>query len=276
MVQCTSASAPQQYSNGLTCQSTTSTSAQGFGVVKGTDCRFKCPDGRLLSLPEAVVSESKQQLNFEFCGVPLPTATPATKAGAAAPAPLVSPLNQTIEGCDMVAHVLNFAFVQPTPNLTGKQLTVDIQGQPMQCSIPSGMPGTYSCKLPPNVSFPAGIVVKINGQMVDEFPYGGIGCIYAYVTPTRIRPTVAPYSSPYPTLPPTLPPTPVPTRQPTQPPPTPQPTSQPTQPAPTQPAPTQPPPTTAPTDPPATQPAPTSAPATQPAPTSAAPPTPPA
>src|SRR5512140_4021535 len=80
LVQCAPSEATSRHANGLTCQSYTTSSTGGVGVTTGTDCRFKCPDGRLLSLPEAVVSQSKDELNFLFCGVPLPSPTPAANA----------------------------------------------------------------------------------------------------------------------------------------------------------------------------------------------------
>src|SRR5512140_2883778 len=86
------------------------------------------------------------------------------------------PLNEVVQSCNLATHVMVFAFAAPTPDLTGKTLTVDVQGQPSQCSSPSGMPGMLSCKIAPNTSFPAGIVVKVNGQVVQLFPFSGELC----------------------------------------------------------------------------------------------------
>jgi len=36
------------------------------------DCSFQCPDGRLLALPEALASKTRDALNFLFCGIPMP------------------------------------------------------------------------------------------------------------------------------------------------------------------------------------------------------------
>ncbi len=84
MVECTTTSdAPAKYQNGLTCQSYTNYFNQGLTVTKGSDCSFKCPDGRLLSLPDAVVSQSKDELNFLFCGAPMPTPSPQPGGPAA-------------------------------------------------------------------------------------------------------------------------------------------------------------------------------------------------
>src|SRR5512143_43490 len=150
MAHCTTKQAPSEHPNGLTCSSYSSSFIGGLEVQKGADCRFKCPDGRLLSLPEAVASQSKDELNFLFCGVPLPPSTPsAVSQGPATPIAIpsiVPPLNKGVTSCDLTKHILTFTFIQPMPDLKGKTVGIEIQGQPAQCSILPKYPGILSCK----------------------------------------------------------------------------------------------------------------------------------
>jgi hypothetical protein len=293
MVQCSGQSAPVHRANGLTCQSHSSSTDGGLNVTTETDCSFKCPDGRLLSLPAAVQSQTKDELNFEFCGVPFlagggadvaANQTPGT-AAPTAPATPIPLLNGQVDLCDPLRGIINFILAQPPQNLTGKKLVVEIQGQQTPCSIDPAFPGELSCKLPPHTTWPAGIIVRVNDQAVNLFPYTGANCelkagaravlteqAAGHASPTPIPSTpVAPTQIPPTHVPPTVqPPTQVP---PTQQPPT---SVPPTAIPPTSVPPTLPPPTQVqPTPIPPTQPAPTSAPApTQPAPAATQPPVP--
>jgi hypothetical protein len=173
-VRCSTANTPVQRANGLTCQ-------PGKGAGGGMDCSFKCPDGRLLSLPDAVVSQSKDQLNFLFCGVPLPAQNPAPSVQGSGPADTaptaaVPLLNQQVDICDPLKGIINFVLVQPPQDLTGKKLVVNIQGKDTPCSISSAYSGELSCKLPPNTSFPTSVVVRVDNQIVNIFPYSGGNC----------------------------------------------------------------------------------------------------
>jgi hypothetical protein len=173
-VRCSPTSAPVQRANGLTCQPTKN-------AAGAMDCSFKCPDGRLLSLPEAMASQSKDQLNFLFCGVPLPAPKSApgvqgSSPAATVPTAAVPLLNQQVDICDPLKGVINFVLAQPPQDLTGKKLVVDIQGQETPCSISSIYAGELSCKLPPNTSFPTSVIVRVDDQVVNIFPYSGGDC----------------------------------------------------------------------------------------------------
>ena len=186
MVQCTPATAPSREANGLVCRSS--------GGASETDCRFTCPDGRELSLPQAVSSQSKDELNFLFCGVPLPD--PAGGAqGLGSPfvatPTFAPPLSRYVESCDLNKHVIKFAFAQPAQELAGKTIGVEIQGQPVQCSVDRYYPGIYACNLAPHTSFPAGIVFRVNGQVVDLFAYTGGACLYGQGTKVPLFPVLA-------------------------------------------------------------------------------------
>lgn len=52
---------------------TSASSSSGLGNVP--EGRFKCPNGQVLSLPEAVSSQGKDDLNFMFYGTPRPSPT---------------------------------------------------------------------------------------------------------------------------------------------------------------------------------------------------------
>ncbi len=201
MVQCTASGTPSQRANGLVCQSYSTTSVGGMGVTKGADCRFKCPDGRLLSLPDAIASQTRDQLNFLFCGVPLPASNGIASANGGqpfVPTPTFAvPLSRYVDSCDLDKHVINFILAQPAASLTGKTIEVDIRNQPLPCSLLPWPPGVYSCKLPPHTSFPAGIEVRLNGQVVDLWAYSGGSCYYGQTprVPQPASPTQAPPQS---------------------------------------------------------------------------------
>jgi hypothetical protein len=278
MVQCSGQSAPIHRANGLTCQTHSSSSDGGLNVTTETDCSFKCPDGRLLSLPAAMQSQTKDELNFEFCGVPFPAdsggdvaanQTPGT-AQPTAPATPIPLLNEQVDLCDPLRGLINFILAQPPQNLTGKKLVVEIQGQQTPCSIDPAFPGELSCKLPPHTTWPAGIIVRVDDQAVNLFPYSGANCQLKAGARAVLTEQAAGHASPTPVPPTPIPPTQVPPTPilPTPVPPTQQPPTQqpPTQEPPTQVPPTSIPPTSAPTSAPApTNPAP--APTQQPLPT---------
>jgi hypothetical protein len=262
MVQCSGQSAPTHRPNGMTCQTHSNSTDGGLNVSTETDCNFKCPDGRLLSLPEAMASQTKDELNFEFCGVLLPVDSGAAdvaanqESGTVVPSPPATPvplLSQIVDLCDPLRGIINFVLAQPPQDLTGKKLVVQIQGQQTPCKLDPAFPGELSCKLPAHTTWPAGIIVRVNDQAVNLFPYTGANCEAkagpravltkpaGSVSPTPVPPTQQPTTQvPLTPVPPTqVLPTPVP---PTPVPPTLQPTSQP--PSTDTPAPTEAPPPT--------------------------------
>jgi hypothetical protein len=78
--------------------------------------------------------------------------------------------------CDMGANLINFRMVQPSPDLTGKTLTAQIDGMESQCYVNQTNATLLTCTLPTEVTFPLRVVVSLDGAVVNDFTYDGIGC----------------------------------------------------------------------------------------------------
>ena len=216
------------YSNGLTCQNYTDYQffvqrgeERNFIVQEeGANCSYTCPDGTVKesNIPgtiSSLYSSSKEELEVQLCGVasqatpeqPLATATVSpTLVSVLSPTPTSSPtrtvtatvtstsvplLTGLVSMCDLGNNLINFRIVQPPPNLTGKTLELEMDGQDSACYINSTNPSLLTCTIPIGVSFPASILVRLDGAVVNEFVYNGLGCsVFPTRTPTP-RPIIS-------------------------------------------------------------------------------------
>jgi hypothetical protein len=78
--------------------------------------------------------------------------------------------------CDLGGKLINFKLEEPAPDLDGTTLEVQIEGRESTCYINPTNPSLLTCRIPVGVSFPADIVVSLNGVIVNEFVYSGLGC----------------------------------------------------------------------------------------------------
>jgi hypothetical protein len=93
--------------------------------------------------------------------------------------------------CDLGSRLINFRLVQPPPDLTGKTLEVEIAEQESTCYVNPTNPSLMTCTIPIEVSFPASILVRLDGAVVNEFVYSGLGCSIL-ATPTQTpRPIIS-------------------------------------------------------------------------------------
>jgi hypothetical protein len=67
-------------------------------------------------------------------------------------------------------------MAEPVPDLTGRTVTVQIAGLDSICSVNPTNPSLLTCTIPPDVIFPARVVVSLDGVMVNDFTYDGVGC----------------------------------------------------------------------------------------------------
>jgi hypothetical protein len=67
-------------------------------------------------------------------------------------------------------------MVTPAPNLTGKTLSVVIADQESTCQVNPTNTSLMTCTIPPAVTFPAQVVVSLDGAVVNDFIHEGIGC----------------------------------------------------------------------------------------------------
>ena len=198
---------PIASANGLSCQNYTD---YGFFTQKdGAECFYACPDGTVsqpaipgnFSTESTLYSASKQELDSQFCGIasqptstippvstspplaastPSPTLTPTTQVS---PTAEISPTSQApllsgnITMCDQNVDLISFRMVQPVPDLTDKVVTVQISEQETTCAVNPVNTSLLTCDLPGDITFPVRVLVSLDGAVVNDFTYDGIGCI---------------------------------------------------------------------------------------------------
>lgn len=99
--------------------------------------------------------------------------SPTAATSAAAQSPV---LRGDVTMCDVAANLINFRMVEPVPVLTGKALEVQIAGQQSLCAINPVNTSLLTCTMPASVTFPTRIVVRLDGVVVNDFTYNGLGC----------------------------------------------------------------------------------------------------
>ena len=202
--------------NGLSCQNYTDYGflkrderAACFYVCP--DGTIRQPDiSENFSDSSSLYSATRKELDSQFCGmVALPTATAQLASTSAPAAPLVtasataSPIEtatttaqasavaeisataQTqpalltgeVTMCDQSVDLISFRIVKPAPDLTDKLVTVQISEQETACAVNPVNTSLLTCTLPSPISFPARVIVSLDGAVVNDFPYDGIGCI---------------------------------------------------------------------------------------------------
>ncbi|MEO5888338.1 MAG: hypothetical protein ABIQ77_11825 [Anaerolineales bacterium] len=169
-------------------------------------CSYTCPDGEtVVDFDEdPSLSATKGDLDSLYCGVVLPTFTPVATLVASSPTPAetatlqasdaatatatisISPtsgisgsplLTGQVTMCDTGSNLISFRIVTPAPDLTGKTVTVVIADQESSsCTVNPTNTSLMTCTLPPAVTFPAQVVVSLDGVVVNDFTHEGIGC----------------------------------------------------------------------------------------------------
>jgi hypothetical protein len=171
------------------------------------ECFYSCPEGSVGPISfdgDPSLSLAKGDFDRIYCNIgpeftstappaasPSPTSSPTLAASATAVVPVTAQdplLSETASMCDLGGKLINFRLVQPTPDLTGKTLEVQIAEQESNCYVNPTNPSLLTCSLPNNISFPAHVVVSLDGAVVNDFLYSGIGCaILTTPTPSKIR-----------------------------------------------------------------------------------------
>jgi hypothetical protein len=78
--------------------------------------------------------------------------------------------------CDTGGNLISFRMTDSAPDLTGKTITVEIAGQESICSVNPVNTSLMTCTMPPDTVFPASVLVSLDGVVVNEFTFNGIGC----------------------------------------------------------------------------------------------------
>lgn len=182
---------------------------------RGMECFYTCPEGTvgpILFDGDPSLSLSKGDLDRRYCSSasqptstqppaePSPTQTEvptdvATEAPTVAPsATVVVPvtgqdplLSETVSMCDLGGKLINFRIASPAPDLTGKNLEVQIAEQDSVCYVNPTNLSLLTCVLPNDISFPAHIVVSLDGAIVNDFEFSGLGCSILTTPTSRPR-----------------------------------------------------------------------------------------
>jgi hypothetical protein len=202
-------------SNGLSCQTHTDFGAferQGdknrfFIVKQAAECSYQCPDRKIrefelpgkFSASSPLYSASKEELNSRYCGIalqPTPTQLSATVSPTSTVFPTESPTEQAFTSplaetstaveppllrgevtmCDLAVNLINFRLVESVPDLTGKTLAVQIADQESTCAVNPSNTSLLTCTIPASVNFPARVVVRLDGAVMNDFTFDGRGC----------------------------------------------------------------------------------------------------
>lgn len=187
---------------GLSCRNYTAYFEEGLGISQGLECNYVCPDKTVGPLdfnvdPSLLVT--KGDLDRIYCGIE-PQFTPTALSASASPTPVESPtlalsptaqasatpevattaqsplLTGSVTMCDTGVNLISFRIAQPPPDLTGKTLTAQIAEQESSCFVNPTNPSLMTCTIPAGVTFPAHVVVSVDGAVANDFVYDGLGC----------------------------------------------------------------------------------------------------
>ena len=107
---------------------------------------------------------------------PGPTATATTtptKAPTATPLPYLS---GEVRACNLTDRYINFTIDPNAIDPSGMDFEVTISGVPSTCSVPSSNTGILSCTFPQNQTFPARVIVNVDGFITNDFIFDGSSC----------------------------------------------------------------------------------------------------
>ena len=197
------------HTNGLSCENYTDHrffewvgSEYKFTIQEeAATCSYACPNGTVkesdipgkFSASSPLYSASKADLDSQFCGVapqptpteplatpsPTQTSSPTAQASATAvnsPTALPPLLTGQVSMCDLGTNLINLRIVEPAPDLTDKTLTVQISELESICAVNPTNPSLLTCTIPAGITFPTRVVVSLDGAVVNDFTYSGLGC----------------------------------------------------------------------------------------------------
>jgi hypothetical protein len=194
--------APLLTIEGLSCRNYTAYFEHGQISSEGLECYYACPDktvGPLDFQLDPALSYTKGDMDRLYCGLE-PQLTPTVPAASISPTPIASPtgvlsptviisstpeitgtapaslLTGKVTMCDTGTNLISFRVAQPAPDLTGKTLTAQIADQDSRCYINPTNLSVMTCTIPAGVVFPARVVVSVDGVLVNDFVYDGLGC----------------------------------------------------------------------------------------------------
>jgi hypothetical protein len=183
--------------NGLSCQNRTDYGL--FQQQQSAQCYYRCPDGtgrqpeieEEFTTSSPLYNASREELDARFCqGLAQTTLTPMTatvslppsETATSSPTPEIALTGQSpllsgdVTMCDIAVNLINFRMIKPVRGLTVEGLDVQIGDQPTSCSVNPTNPSLLTCNIPASVAFPARVLVRLNGAVVNDFVFDGVGC----------------------------------------------------------------------------------------------------
>ena len=208
---CRAYAAPASTMEGLSCRAYRTYFQDGLESSRGVECTYTCPDGTVVGpfdfSSDPSLWATKGDLNRQYCGIAPATFTPAASAANVSPTPdesststasptlATSPTAQAsatpeipattqeplltgrVTMCDTGANLISFRIAEPVPDLTGKTLTAQFDGQESACYINPTNPSLMTCTIPVDTIFPTRVVISVDGAVVNDFTYNGLGCV---------------------------------------------------------------------------------------------------
>jgi hypothetical protein len=182
-----------------------------FNSGSGFECSLVCPDGRASNKIDVPDLASLETLRATLCGLPVssptltiasPTltetisvaetaSTPLTPTITSTPAPVLPLLTGQMTGCGNLgspaepAWWVNLRLAEPHLDIIGKNLEVTIGGIPSPCGINQGNPSLLTCFASKGITYPAPVVVKLEGVEVNNFTVNPNQSICTPSTATR-------------------------------------------------------------------------------------------
>lgn len=146
-------------------------------------CMFTCPNTTTsVQLNSNEYDWNQDQLTDKYCSIPS-SSTP-TETATAAPSPTSTPkkisapmFTGDVTLCDIKNGVINLRIVEGYDLSQAGTLETTIGDSPSSCMVNSGNSSIYTCNLPPSIIFPAQIILKENGSILNDFSFDGSSCI---------------------------------------------------------------------------------------------------
>jgi hypothetical protein len=147
------------------------------------ECKFTCPNTTIsLQLTSNEYEWSQEQLIAKYCTVPSTATSTATAtvtpSATATPKKISGPmLSGDVTLCDVRNGVINLRIVDGYDMSQVSTLETTIGGYPASCMVNPGNASIYTCDLPASIIFPAQIVLKGDGSILNDFSFDGSSCI---------------------------------------------------------------------------------------------------
>lgn len=167
------------------------------------DCVVPCPDGSTVQVKDFGVHPgllSLSDVQGAYCpaaqaaSAPLESPTATATATDTETAPLAPPtdppalqpvLAGSVTVCDTGLQYINFPLADPLPDLTGKSVSILLNGVRVKCKVAGSDQRLLGCTLPSDTVFPLLVTATIDGEEVNNFSFDGAIC-------TRTQPSKVP------------------------------------------------------------------------------------